>query len=204
MVMPRRIGLDLDNTVIDYTPAYRALARDMGLPQQLGDRESIRQALRKSEDDDEEWQRFQSHLYTAGLGYAMPAPGLRDFLQLCGLVGVSVVIISHKTKTTPERFGSLDLRAPASEWLSRQGIVPAHVPLAGVFFCENQDAKVRTITNLKCDLFVDDLIEVLHHPDMPYGISRVHYLAGASFIAKTQDSTVDADFFALTTWLRSC
>ena len=60
MVTPRRIGLDLDNTVIDYAPAYRAVAREMGLPQQLVDRESIRESLRKSEEDDEEWQRFQS------------------------------------------------------------------------------------------------------------------------------------------------
>ena len=82
MVTPRRIGLDLDNTVIDYAPAYRAVAKEMGLPQQLVDRESIRESLRKSEEDDEEWQRFQALLYTDGLAYAKPAPGLLKFLQL--------------------------------------------------------------------------------------------------------------------------
>ena len=73
MVTPRRIGLDLDNTVIDYAPAYRAVAREMGLPPELVDRESIRESLRKSEEEDEEWQRFQAQLYTDGLAFAKPA-----------------------------------------------------------------------------------------------------------------------------------
>ena len=203
MVTPRRIGLDLDNTVIDYAPAYRAVAKEMGLQQQLVDRESIRESLRKSEEDDEEWQRFQALLYTDGLAYAQPAPGLLEFLRLCDSIGVNVVIISHKTEATPTRFGSRDLRAPASEWLNTQGIVPAHVSPDGVFFCADRAEKVRTIAATQCAVFVDDLAEVLSDSDMP-GIVRFRYLAGAGSTPDKPADIVDADFFALTSWLRSC
>ena len=201
MVTPRRIGLDLDNTVIDYAPAYRPVAKEMGLPQQLVDRESIRESLRKSEEDDEEWQRFQALLYTDGLAYAQPAPGLLEFLSMCDSIGVSVVIISHKTETTPERFGSRDLRVPAFEWLQTQGIVPTHVSPDGVFFCINRVEKVRKITELQCDVFVDDLTEVLKDQKMPDDITRFHYLSGARPTADDPENIFDADFFALTRWL---
>ena len=57
-----RIGLDLDNTVIDYAQAYPAVASVIGLPQSLDNRHSIRGILRKSDHEDLEWQRFQSIL----------------------------------------------------------------------------------------------------------------------------------------------
>ena len=204
MVTPRRIGLDLDNTVIDYAPAYRAVAREMGLPPELVDRESIRESLRKSEEDDEEWQRFQAHLYTDGIAYAKPAPGLLEFLRLCDSIGVNVVIISHKTETTPERFGSRDLRVPAAEWLDTQGIVPKYIQPDDVFFCADRAEKVRAIVAARCDVFVDDLIEVLEDADMPIGITRFHYQVGANSISAEPESIVDADFLSLTSWLKSC
>ena len=201
MVTPRRIGLDLDNTVIDYAPAYRAVAREMGLPQQLVDRESIRESLRKSEEDDEEWQRFQALLYTDGLVYAQPAPGLLEFLRFCGSIDLNVVIISHKTEATPVRFGARDLRAPASEWLHTQGIVPEHVSPDWVFFCTNRADKVRTIAELQCDVFVDDLIEVLADADYPVSTSAWWYRLSDENPAIGTAGYLSGDFYALLRWL---
>ena len=127
-----------------------------------------------------------------------------EFLRLCDSIGVNVVIISHKTKATPTRFGSRDLRAPASEWLNTQGIVPAHVSPDGVFFCADRAEKVRAIVAARCDVFVDDLIEVLDDANMPIGITRFHYQAGANSISAKPESIVDADFLSLTSWLTSC
>ena len=201
MVTPRRIGLDLDNTVIDYAPAYRAVAKEMGLPQQLVDRESIRESLRKSEEDDEEWQRFQTLLYTDGLAYAQPAPGLLEFLRLCDSIGVNVVIISHKTEATPARFGSRDLRAPAAEWLDAQGIVPAHVSPDGVFFCAARVDKVRTIAATQCDVFVDDLMEILTDAKFPVSASAWWFCASDVGSISGTTGHLSGDFYALTAWL---
>ncbi len=199
-----RIGLDLDNTAIDYSQAYRAIAEKMGLPEGFVDRASIRPLLRRSEDDDMEWQRFQSLLYTDGLAFAQPAAGLRDFLNLCATLNVSVFIVSHKTSQTSVQFGARDLRGPALEWLLEHGIVPGYVQEEDVYFCSTRAEKVQTITAIGCDAFVDDLIEVLDHPDLPKDIIRFLYQLDAPVFDSPARAVQPANFTSLTTWLASC
>lgn len=199
-----RIGLDLDNTVIDYNPAYRATAERMGLPPEFTDRESIRPLLRRSEDDDLEWQRFQALLYTDGLAFAEPAAGLSDFLDLCAELPVRVFIVSHKTATTPVQFGGHDLRGPAKAWLVEQGIVPNHISLNDIYFCSTRAKKVQKIASLGCQAFIDDLIEVLKHPDLPMDIRRFHYQLEAPVFVRPAAGIQTANFTSITAWLASC
>ena len=204
MGIPKVIGLDLDNTVIDYTPAYRATAARMGLPPEFTDRESIRPLLRRSEDDDLEWQRFQALLYTDGLAFAERAAGLSDFLDLCAELPVRVFIVSHKTATTPVQFGGHDLRGPAKAWLVDQGIAPNHINLDDIYFCSTRAEKVQKIASLGCQAFVDDLIEVLEHPDLPMGIKRFHYQLEAPAFDRPALGVQPANFTSITAWLASC
>jgi hypothetical protein len=204
MGIPKGIGLDLDNTVIDYTPAYRATAARLRLPPEFTDRESIRPLLRRSEIDDLEWQRFQALLYTDGLACAEPAAGLKDFLNLCAELYVRVFIVSHKTATTPTQFGGHDLRGPAKAWLVDRGIAPDHINLNDVYFCSTRLEKVRTIASLGCQAFVDDLLEVLEHPDLPMSIRRIHYQSEAPVFDSPALGVQPANFASLTTWLASC
>ncbi len=204
MGIPSRIGLDLDNTVIDYTPAYRVIAARIGLPREFVDRESIRPLLRRSEVDDMEWQRFQALLYTDGLAFAQPAAGLSDFLNLCATLNVRVFIVSHKTATTPVQFGARDLRGPAQAWLMNQGIVPGHVIKDDIYFCSTRVEKIQTIASLGCEAFVDDLIEVLEHPDLPIDIRRFHYQLDAGMFADPALGVQPANFTSLLTWLAAC
>jgi len=204
MKRPNRIGLDLDNTVINYTLSYRAIAEKLGLPREFIDRESIRPFLRKSGDDDVEWQRFQALLYTDGLAFAQLATGLSDFLDLCADLNVRVFIVSHKTATTPVQFGARDLRGPAQAWLMNRGITPDYINLEDIYFCSTRVRKVNTIISLGCQAFVDDLTEVLEHPDMPIGITRFHYQLNAPLFDKPALGVQPANFASLLAWLASC
>jgi hypothetical protein len=204
MGIPKGIGLDLDNTVIDYTPAYRATAARIGLPPQFTDRKSIRLLLRRSEVDDLEWQRFQALLYTDGLAYAEPAAGLRDVLNLCAELDVRVFIVSHKTATTPAQFGGHDLRGPAKAWLVDQGIAPDHINLNDIYFCSTRVEKVQKIASLGCQAFVDDLLELLEHLDLPMDSRRFHYQSEASVFDSPEPGIQPANFTSLTTWLATC
>ena len=204
MGIPSRIGLDLDNTVIDYTPAYRAIAALVGLQKEFVDRGSIRPLLRKSDDDDMEWQRFQALLYTDGLTFAQPAAGLSDFLNLCATLNVRVFIVSHKTATTPVQLGARDLRGPALAWLLNHGIVPGCVQEDDVYFCSTRAEKVQTIAAIGCEVFVDDLIEVLDHPDLPKDIMRFLCQLDAPVFDSPASAVQPANFTSLTTWLASC
>ena len=172
------IGVDLDNTLIDYSLAYKAIAAKRNVQVDVLDREHIRNALRRGSED-EEWQAFQSHLYTDGLSYAQLADGAEEFLTVCQTLDVRVFIVSHKTARGPRRFGSRDLRQPAVSWLESQGMEAMGVQKSDVFFEDSQEAKVDKIRNLTPDVFIDDLESVLSHPLWPRNTLPIRYASGS-------------------------
>jgi len=193
----RRLGLDLDNTLIDYTASCKFLAPNFGIDESSATRDLIRRHLRHP-DNDEEWQRFQSLLYTDGLDSALPASGVVELIRGCTNRGVEVFIVSHKTKSGPERFGARNLRAPALQWLTNHNLVPSLIPKDHVFFTDSVDAKVESIANLRLDVFVDDLPEVLSHPKWPSSTLGLRFSS-----TSVGDDTPHwcVDFPALNEWL---
>jgi hypothetical protein len=204
MAPPSRIGLDLDNTVIDYTEAYPVIARNLGLPDSCRDRNQIRDLLRVSPPNDFEWQEFQALLYTDGLDYAQPALGLEQFLGECSRRGVRVSIVSHKTPRTPDMFGAHDLHAPAMKWLVTHDVVPQFVTASDVYFCPTRAVKIQTINDVEAEVFVDDLSEVLTDPRLPSTLVRWHFVPTSSSLPTQTIELPTTDFPGLTEWLRTC
>lgn len=159
-----RIGIDLDNTIIDYRPSFETVAQSIGIPFS-GPPNIFKAQLRESHN--ETWQFFQSRLYTDGLDHAVVSPGVKDFLRLAVDLGVELAIVSHKTEQTPLRFGSRPLREPAKTWLYDHGILPHFLAERTLWFCDTQDLKIEQISTLGLDWFIDDLIEVLTHKNFP-------------------------------------
>jgi predicted secreted acid phosphatase len=195
------IGLDLDNTIIDYSAAYFSLSERFDLNELHRDRISIRNILRKSKFDDEEWQYFQSLLYTEGLVYAKPAEGLLDFLNICKHKKIGVSIISHKTTTTQARFGSQDLRAPALEWLRNNKILSNFISESDVIFCTSAEEKVEVIKAKDFDIFVDDLIEILLDLELTSSLNRVLFESSTNQVLLRDDGIYSSNFLSLTQWI---
>ncbi len=196
-----RIGLDLDNTIIDYSAAYFSLAERFNLSEIHRDRLSIRNILRRSKFDDEEWQYFQSLLYTEGLVHAKPAEGLLDFLNICKLKKIRVSIISHKTTTTQTRFGSQDLRVPAVEWLRSHKILSDFVSESDVIFCSSAEEKVEMIKAKDLDIFVDDLIEILLDLELSSSLYRVLFESSTNQVLLRADGIYSSNFVSLIKWI---
>ena len=200
---PRHIGVDLDNTIIDYSLAYGAISKKFGFGTELVDRMSIRTHLRLKEDGIE-WQRFQALLYTEGLISAQPTKGVREFFELCRFSQIEVSIVSHKTLQTPELFGAQNLRQPAIEWLKEHSLVSDFVGFDHLHFCSTQLEKVNTINELGCDIFIDDLLEVLMNPELASEISRVLYVVESTKNLPDKEKVVPMNFFDLHNWLELC
>jgi hypothetical protein len=168
-----KIGLDLDNTVIDYSQSYIKVAEYLNLPLTKRNRKEIKGFLIESPANDLAWQKFQSILYTKGLVHAVVSPGLINFLRFCKLNKIEVYIVSHKTESTPQEFGSVDLRSPALRWLKDQEIVPDLILLKNVLFCESRKMKIDLINKINCDIFVDDLQEILSDDHLSVNIKKI-------------------------------
>jgi hypothetical protein len=167
------IGLDLDNTIIDYSLVYAKICKRLNLVIPNESKAGIKDFLTLENGSDDKWQEFQSHLYTNGLKYASVSNGLMDFLQFCRGTGKRVVIISHKTRETPKLFGGDDLRAPALLWLNEAKIVPQLIRSEDVFFCDEQINKIELINHLNCKIFVDDLEEIINHSGLNKKIKKI-------------------------------
>jgi len=68
----KRIGVDFDNTLIDYDEVFRALACERGLvdPGFRGGKDAVRRVIRGLPDGEEAWQRLQGTAYGTGIGRA--------------------------------------------------------------------------------------------------------------------------------------
>ena len=173
IVIVNKIGLDLDNTIIDYSQSYTKVAEFLNLQLTNRNRIEIKKFLIESPSNDLAWQKFQSILYTKGLDYAVVSPGLFNFLRYCKLYKIEVYIVSHKTESTPKEFGNLDLRSPALNWLKHQEIVPDLIGLKNVLFCESRKMKIDLVNKINCDIFVDDLEEILTDDHLNTNIRKI-------------------------------
>lgn len=121
------IGIDLDNTLIDYEEVFRAFARDSGLiaPGFTGGKEYIREVARATPDGDIAWQRLQGAVYSRGIRQAVMFDGADAFLRQARDRGFETVIVSHKTEFGHFDPDRINLRRAALEWLDAQGFFRA-------------------------------------------------------------------------------
>ena len=177
-----RIGIDFDNTLIDYDGVFVAAARERGLigPEIIGSKRAVRDAIRLLSDGELTWQRLQGYVYGAGIRGAVAFPGALDFLGRCAAAGIELFIVSHKTRFGHFDRGGVDLRAAARQWMIGHGIlVPGGgaVPADHVFFEDDRACKLARIAALECSHFIDDLEEVFADPGFPSGVRRVLFAA---------------------------
>lgn len=196
---PGRIGLDCDNTLIDYDRLFWRLAVEAGL---LGRevapaKAAVRRAVRALPDGEAAWRRLQATAYGERIGQAALFPGVADFLRLARARGCLVCLVSHK----PDRpaAGGADMRRAALGFLEAAGLFsPKGSGLDPnlVFFEDTRAAKLARIDALALDVFVDDLPEVLAEPDFPAGATRVLFAPAGPPAGGAPAGTVAVDSFA--------
>jgi hypothetical protein len=179
---PRAIGLDLDNTIVDYSGAFAHAAATLGIDVPPGGKTALRDALRALPGGEQRWREVQAYAYGPGMDRARPFPGVDAFFHRARALGVPLRVISHKTSTAAAR-SDVDLRAAARAWLARQPFA-AGVP---VEFAETRERKIEAITAADVAVFVDDLVEVLGDPAFPPTVERWLFAPGGA------DAGVSAD-----------
>jgi hypothetical protein len=170
-----RIGFDFDNTIVCYDEAIAVMAEQMftlphGLPRtKLALRNHLRAAGLEPE-----WTAFQGALYGPGMEHAEPFEGAIETMQMLVDQGHQLTIVSHRSRR-PYAGPPHDLHAAAIKWIEERlqsaGLfMPVEKNFQGtltVNFLESREAKVARIAALQCQMFVDDLPEVLAAPDFP-------------------------------------
>jgi len=167
------IGIDLDNTIIDYELSIEALCRDQypTLSLAKNSKEELKSAITNSLGN-KEWTRCQSLLYGRYIEFAELYSSSAKTIYSLQKSGWEVQIISHKTETSISS-SRIPLREIAENWLLEKlsPVFQSKYELKSkIHFCNSIDEKINKILNLKCKAFVDDLHLVLSL--LPKDISR--------------------------------
>lgn len=167
------IGIDLDNTIIDYDALFVSAARDLGLlPASVvvRDKTRVRNALRARPGGELDWQRLQAEVYGPRIQEARLMAGVETFFERCRATGRDFRIISHKTRrAAADTTGAgTDLHEAARGFLRARDIDPGRA-----VFEETRAGKLARIRALGCAVFIDDLEEVFAEPEFPPGVDRV-------------------------------
>ena len=169
------IGIDFDNTIVDYTGVFYRVAVELGwIPTSVrSDKTSVRDYLRQ-EGHEDRWIELQGLVYGPHIFCAQPFPGITSFLTLCQLKRINAFIISHKTRH-PFLGESHDLHTYALKWLEKNGFFASEGGMSpqNVFLELTKEEKLSRITQLGCEYFVDDLPEFLMDPLFPSHVKRV-------------------------------
>lgn len=159
----KKFGFDLDNTIIDYSYSVLEYCKLMNI-ENVVSLSDLRFLLKKSENNQENWVKAQSWLYSDGLDYAKLSSG---FIELCNILenfGYELAIFSHKTNLGPSQYGSRPFRKLATEWLMGSEINNFFTPSKNVNFYETIDEKVASISSYDPSFYIDDLPKIFKHP----------------------------------------
>ena len=166
------VGLDFDNTIVCYDQAILKLSQSIpDLPSsvsrsKLGLRDHLRSTGRETV-----WTAFQGTLYGPGMEHAEPFEGALETMLQMVADGHRLVIISHRSRH-PYAGPPHDLHAAARTWVALRlqslGLFSSTLDnLNAVNFLETREEKLAMIGKLACDVFVDDLPEVLNDEHFP-------------------------------------
>jgi len=179
----RRIGIDFDNTIINYQEAFLGAAKACRLlPEDFtGTKQAVRDRIRLLPDGEREWMRLQGYVYGNGIGGAVPFDGVAGFLRRCRKHGDGIFIVSHKTEFGHFDASRINLRQAARDWMKTQGFFrddALGLTPESVYFEGTRAEKLDRIAALGCTHFIDDLEEVLCDPEFPPRVKRILFTDG--------------------------
>jgi len=171
------VGFDFDNTIIDYTSSFIELAKKKNLvPLKINkDKISIRNYLR-DKNIEEQWTVLQGEVYGKNIMSAKIYKGVIDTFIYLSDKNFKIKIISHKTKF-PYKGEKVNLRISAIEWIKKnilESYSNINLDLLDIHFEDSIEKKIEKIQKLNCDVFIDDLPEILNL--LPNNIQRILFL----------------------------
>ena len=171
-----RIGIDFDNTIACYDGVFHQAALERGLiPSDLArDKNSVRDHLNGSGRKDD-FTELQGYVYGARMELVSPYPGFAEFIGAARRAGHGLFVVSHKTQH-PILGPKHDMHAAARLFLAGRGLTGTQsdqIDPENVFFELTKGEKVARAHDLACDVFIDDLPEILRLDGFPLRMRKI-------------------------------
>jgi len=181
------IGIDLDNTIIDYRNAFWHTALSTGIftekdkisfsnnHGQVPNKNEIKNRLILEEGGNYKWESLQGQVYGQYIHNAGIYPGVANFLLHSKVRGVKVYIISHKTEFGHYDKSQTPLRKAALNFLEQKDLLSGDYGIQekDIFFFDTRRKKVNKVAELNCTYFIDDLPEIFREDNFPENTTEI-------------------------------
>lgn len=190
------VGLDFDNTLIDYDALFYRTALEQNLIPKINNqtKSGVRNYLLNIGSEDK-FTKLQGEVYGTKIKFAESSNGVFEFLKSLKKKGYIFYIVSHKTKY-PIIGPKHDLHQAALSWLEKNNFIVEHglnIKKENIFFEPTKEKKVERIHSIKCDYFIDDLKEILN---------MINNKTIKILYDKNLENTSNSDFYKFNNWSR--
>lgn len=186
-----KVGIDFDNTIVCYDDVFASVAKEKGVvpPDFSGNKQALRDTVRKLPDGEKKWMALQGKVYGEFISRARMFDGVKEFIAaLSQQPNTQVFIVSHKTEFGHFDEKKISLRDAARNWLTENKLLShdqAMVPESHLFFETTRDEKIARINQIGCTHFIDDLEEVLYADNFPPEVKKYLFKPGLTNNQKT-------------------
>lgn len=153
----RKIGIDLDNTIINYKNSFKIFCKRNKLNIKIFDKKNLKIYLDKNKNLPS-WTEAQEEIYGNLIKFAKLFKHYKKFEKNLIKNNFKIFIISHKTKYS-QFSKKYDLRLAANKWINQNLKIENYK----VYFCRTIIDKIRIINDLKLDYYIDDLTKILNN-----------------------------------------
>jgi len=187
--LPHKIGIDFDNTLIDYSNVFHYYAQkhfhlDANT---VKEKNVIRNKIRELDEGENKWQKLQALIYGPHICDAERFKGTLHFFRRCQKNKITLYIISHKTIFATKDETQTNLRHAALDWMANNNFFQ-YISKQNIFFESTREAKIRRISQLNCDVFIDDLEEIFFENDFPNNVRKLLFIPN-----KKKKTTMDIE-----------
>ena len=189
----KKLGLDFDNTLINYDEVFFKLALEKNLipPSINKDKKSVRKYFIDNNIEDE-FINLQGEVYGLKVLEAKQSFGMFEALRSLK-DNYELIIVSHKTKY-PYSGKKYDLHKAASNWLEVNKFFDQNglaIKRENVYFEITKENKISRIEQLDISFYIDDLQSILSMINP--SIKRILY-------SPKLNEKIDKDFYLLENW----
>ena len=165
-----RIGIDFDNTLVNYDIIFQSIAEKMGLQNTADPKNRIKSYLLTIPNGLKNWKEIQALVYGEYIKDAYYLPDFIEFYNFTRENDIDLFIISYKTKYAHTTKDRVSLHNAANDWIQNK---INYFPRENIYFELTMKSKIDRIKSLNLDFYFDDLISVFEHKSFPNHVKKV-------------------------------
>ncbi len=171
-----KLGLDFDNTLIDYDEVFYEIASDRNLiPKNVGKTKVEVRKYLKDTGQERLFTLLQGEVYGSKINLAKQSKGMFETLNILKEQKIELFIVSHKT-LYPYAGPKYDLHQSALKWLTLNDFFDTNLlnfKKENIFFELTIEKKIKRIESIGITHYIDDLTKILEL--ITPSIRRIHY-----------------------------